>query len=298
MSSGHLYFKKTHSLNSWLNLIFSVVIVALVFVSVVINLLASPTEIVEEVGVKTFRMFTVLSNIFVGVAAAMTIPFAVDGIRQKNYHLPRWIVTLTYVSVNCISLTFLVALTILSSGAGFVTIMIEGKNLFLHTIVPIIAIITFLFINVYHTVRFKTAFLAVLPVAVYAIVYLILAIIIGEENGGWRDHYRFEELMPWYYVMALMLLLSFGIACLLRVIHNSMHRRDKLATERYYQDAEEYDLPTIEEAIQKLASENKVKDKGGEVVVPRRIIKIFDKKYQSGKPMAYLCGIYIDEYLR
>ena len=74
--------------------------------------------------------------------------------------------------------------------------------------------------------------------------------------------------------------------------------RDKLATERYYQNAEKYDLPTIEEAIQKLASENKVKDKGGEVVVPRRIIKIFDKKYQSGKPMAYLCGIYIDEYLR
>ena len=42
-----------------------------------------------------------------------------------------------------------------------------------------------------------------------------------------------------------------------------MHRRDKLATERYYQNAEEYDLPTIEEAIQKLASENKVNDKGG-----------------------------------
>ena len=39
--------------------------------------------------------------------------------------------------------------------------------------------------------------------------------------------------------------------------------RDKLATERYYQNAEKYDLPTIEEAIQKLARENKDKDKGG-----------------------------------
>ena len=81
--------QKTHSLNSWLNLIFSTATVALVFVSVVINLLATPTEIVEEVGIKTFRMFTVLSNMFVGVTAAMTIPFAVDGIREKNYHLPR-----------------------------------------------------------------------------------------------------------------------------------------------------------------------------------------------------------------
>ena len=50
--------QKTHSLNSWLNLIFSSATVALVFISVVINLLATPTEIVEEVGVKTFRMFT------------------------------------------------------------------------------------------------------------------------------------------------------------------------------------------------------------------------------------------------
>lgn len=289
---------KTHAINSWLNLIFSVGIVVLVCVSVVINLLAAPNEIVEEVGVKTFRMFTVLSNIFVGVAAAMTIPFAVDGIRQRNYHLPRWIVTLTFVSANCISLTFLVALTILSPRAGFVRIMVEGNNIFLHTLVPILSIVTFLFINVYHTVKFKTTLLAVLPVFIYAMVYLVSAIIIGEERGGWRDHYRFEELMPWYYVFLIILLLSFGIACLLRAVHNEMHRRDKLALERYYQSAAEYDLPTVEEAIQRLARENKENDVGGEVIVPRRIIKLLDKKYQSKQTLAYLCGIYLDEYLK
>lgn len=290
--------QKTHSVNSWLNLIFSIIMVVLVFVSIVINLLATPTEIVEEVGIKTFRMFTVLSNMLVGVASSMTIPFAVDGIRQENYHLPRWVINLTFVSVNCISLTFIIALTVLSPRAGFFQIMIEGKNLFLHTIVPIMAIITFLFVNSYHTVKFKTTFLALLPVVAYAAVYLVSAIIIGEENGGWRDHYRFEELMPWYYVMIMILLLSFGIACLLRVIHNYMHRRDKLATERYYQNAEKYDLPTVEDAIKKLAAENKAKDGGGEVIVPRRIIKLLNNKYQSEKSLAYLCGIYLDEYLK
>lgn len=290
--------QKTHSLNSWLNLILAVSTVVLVFISIVINLLAAPTEIVEEVGVKTFRMFTVLSNMLAGVAAAMTVPFAVDGIRQRNYHLPRWIVYLTFMSVNCITLTFLVALTILSPRAGFYLIMIEGKNLFLHTIVPIISIVLFLFVNSYHTIKFKMTFLAVSPVFVYAMVYLVSAIMIGEENGGWRDHYRFEELMPWYWVLPLMLLLSFGIACLLRVIHNMMHRRDKLATERYYQTASEYDLPTVEEAIRKIAEENKKRDLGGEIVVPRRIIKILEKKYQSGKTLSCLCGIYLDEYLK
>ena len=116
--------------------------------------------------------------------------------------------------------------------------------------------------------------------------------------GGWRDHYHFQDLMPWYFALILMLLLTFGIACLLRVVHNAMHRRDKLANERYYQTAKEYDFSTIEEAIQKLATENKAHDAGGEVVVPRRIIKFFGKKYQSNKPLSYLCGIYLEEYLK
>ena len=102
--------QKTHSVNSLMNLTFAVVIVILVFVSIVINLLAKPTDIVEEVGIKTFRMFTVLSNIFVGITMTLTIPFSVDGIRNKNYHLPRWVVNLNFSSVSCISLTFLISL--------------------------------------------------------------------------------------------------------------------------------------------------------------------------------------------
>ena len=298
MSTKISNFQKTHSINSWLNLILSTTIVVLVFISVVINLLATPDEFVKEVGVKTFRMFTVLSNMFVGISAAMTIPFAVDGIRQRNYHLPRWIVALTFSSVTCISLTFFVASTILSVKAGFAYIMLTGSNLFLHTITPIIAIVLFLFINAYHTIKFKTTFLAMAPMFAYAVVYFISAIVIGEENGGWRDHYRFEELMPWYFALILMLLLTFAIASFLRVIHNAMHRRDKRANELYYQTAPEYDLPTIEEAIQKIARENRDRDAGGEVIVPRRIVKFLEKKYQSNKPLSYLCGVYLEEYLK
>ena len=214
---------KTHSLNFRLNLILSSSAVVLVFISVVINLLAAPTEIVEEVGVKTFRMFTVLSNMFVGVTAAMSLPFAVDGIRQRNYHLPRWIVNLTFSSASCITLTFLVALTILSPRAGFAKMMLNGSNLLSHTVVPVISIVLFLFVNSYHTVKFKTTFFAVSPVLIYAAVYLVSAIIIGEENGGWRDHYRFEELMPWYWALLLMLLchselLAFCECCIILCI--------------------------------------------------------------------------------
>ena len=74
--------------------------------------------------------------------------------------------------------------------------------------------------------------------------------------------------------------------------------RNKAATELYYQNASEYDLPTIEEAIIALARENKQNDAGGEVIVPRRIIKFFEKKYESKKSLSYLCGVYLEEYLK
>ena len=61
--------------------------------------------------------------------------------------------------------------------------------------------------------------------------------------------------------------------------------------------APEYDLPTIEEAITKLAQENKQYDAGGELIVPHRIIIFLEKKYQSNKSMSELCQIYINEYL-
>ena len=297
MSNKVNNFKKTHAINSWINLILSIFIVICVFMAVVHNLLAMPDELVQERGIKTFRMFTVLSNMLVATSFAMTIPFAVDGIRQKNYHLPRWIVNFTFVSVSCVTLTFLISVTILSPNAGYKEIMASGTNLFLHTLVPVSSIIALIFVNSYHTIKFRATFYTLFPIFLYSTVYVISAIFIGEDNGGWRDHYHFQKLMPWYFAYAMILALGFIIANILRLAHNSMHRRDKKKTENYYQNAPEYNLPTIEEAIKQLAQENKKNDKGGEVIVPRRIIKFLNNKYNSEKSLNELCNIYINEYL-
>lgn len=298
MTARYNNIKKTHVINSYLNLFLSITVVICVFAGTVINLLSAPTELVEEVGIKTFRMFTVLSNIFVGICASMSIPFAVDGIRNRNYHLPRWVIGLTLSGVTCVALTFIITLCVLSPQVNFVRMMLHGSNLLLHTVVPIVSIVSFLFINTYHTIPFKTTLLAMIPIAVYATIYLISAIIIGEENGGWRDHYHFEELMPPYAVLILILILSFGLANALRALHNLMHRRDKAATEKYYLTSPEYDSPTIEDAIRKMASEDKKRDGGGEVTVPRRMIRILEKRYDSHHTLSYLCGVYLDEYLK
>lgn len=287
-----------NALKSWVSLILSIFIIVAVFISVVQNLLSQPTELVQEVGIKTFRMYTVLSNMFLSVAAALSIPFAVDGIRNKNYHLPRWIVNLTFVAVSVIFLTFIVSLCILSPFVGFYEIMLEEGNLFLHTLVPLTAIILFMFINNYHNVKFKMCFVSLIPVFIYAVVYLISAIAIGEENGGWRDHYHFEEFLPWPLVALLLHSVAFGMSVVIRLCHNHTHKMDKIYTEKYYQESDKYNLPTIEEVIIKMAKDNKKNDQKGDLIIPRRIIIMLDKKYNSGKSLSELCKLYTDEYLK
>ena len=89
----------------------------LVFLAVTDQLLRDPDVLIKEVGWKAYHMFTVLSNILMAVAAAMCIPFAVDGMRYRNYHLPRWYVNLMYMGTTGVAITFLIALTVLQDGA-------------------------------------------------------------------------------------------------------------------------------------------------------------------------------------
>ncbi len=285
-------------------LAFSIIMFSTVFIGVIKNVMAKPDEFVQEVGYKTFRMFTVQSNILVALCAFLAIPFEIDGLRHRNYHLPRWICELVFVGVTGVTLTFFVTLTILAPYAGFRLMLLERSNLYLHTICPSLAILFFIFINDDHTIDFKSSIYAMIPMLIYSVLYAILAIFIGEENGGWRDHYRFNQLyigsfhVPWYVVLVLAIGVVFGLLTVLRLVHNEVHKIRKAQIEKYYQQSEEFSFPTIQEAIIHLAENERLYDEGGEVTVPRRIIKMFEKKYQSHVPLNELCKLYLDTYLK
>ena len=64
----------------------------------------------------------------------------------------------------------------------------------------------------------------------------------------------------------------------------------------YYQTAEAYDLPDISSAVRALAAENRRRDPGGELIVPRRILGMMEEKFQSGLPIGELCRMYVENY--
>ena len=271
----------------------------IVFLGVCEQLVFNPESDFPEQGWKSYHLFTILSNMLMAVSAAMCIPYAVDGIRNHNYHLPRWYVDLMYMGVTSVTITFVVAITILSSALGFYKIMLWSNNFNLHTLGPLLAIAIFLIINSDHRISFRKTFLAIAPVAAYGLVYILMVFIIGEEAGGWRDHYEVStvtDYIPVPVAYLILLALSFGLATALRVVHNAIHRKTKAALEKYYQTEEAFSYPDIESAIRALAAYSRPLDKGGELTLPRRAMTILEKKYKSGLSMEEMCNIYLREY--
>ena len=104
------------------------VVVICVCVGVTMNLTTIADENFDHMGLRTFCMFTVNSNILCAAAMAMVIPYTLDGLRTHNYHMPRWIVDLVYMGVTAVALTFLVSLFILSPAKGFVLIFTGSRS--------------------------------------------------------------------------------------------------------------------------------------------------------------------------
>ncbi len=276
-------------------------ICCMVFFAVVFHLLTDPTELIKEVGWQSFHLFTILSNLVMAVVAGMCIPFAIDGLRYHNYHLPRWYVTLLFMATCGITITFVIAGTVLSAAVGFYRVMIFKHNIIIHTICPILSILLFIFLNSDHTVKLKSSFIAIIPLMTYAFLYAVMVFAIGEEAGGWRDHYQIYRVLEHVSIpVALILVFIIGVVVsnLLRLAHNAVHKRRKAAVERYYQQAEAFAYDDIQSAIEALARLDRQHDMGGELTVPRRILAMMDRKYQSGLSVRDMCKIYIDEYYR
>lgn len=287
--------KKINQMRCISGIIMGTVMSVLAILALVLNVSNYYNDDVPEAGIGTLRMFTTLSNLLVGAGGFLTIPFQIEGLRKKNYHLPRWIVDVMYFGTLGVSLTFTISITAISMAQGFNVAMFSKSNVFLHTINPIIAILLFTFINCDHNVKFYKSFLSLIPIIIYSIVYLLLAIIIGEDGGGWRDVYGFNAFVPWPVTYLIILGVTFGLSNLLRFLHNKKHEHTKKMINSYYMTSNDYDNDDISSAISRLAKEANYKE--GNIEVPLIIIKIFKERFKSDKSLEELSNIYINNVL-
>ena len=269
------------------------VVVICVCVGVTMNLTTLADENFDHMGLRTFCMFTVNSNILCAAAMAMVIPYTLDGLRTHNYHMPRWIVDLVYMGVTAVALTFLVSLFILSPAKGFVLIF-TGSRFFLHGVCPVLAIVAFCFFMSEKRLTIRDSLLALIPVLIYAVVYYVMVAVLGEEKGGWNDFYGFLSRLPHWIPLTAIMPLTFLIATGIRVLHNRSYDKRKADESAFFtQLFADADVRKIVAAMARSHSSAKILD----IVIPSRIITIMLEHSKSDATLEECCEIYLKEYL-
>lgn len=275
-------------------LISCAIVVVCVCIGVTMNLTTLYDEDFDNMGIRTFCMFTVNSNILAAVSSFAIIPYAIDGIRKKEYSLPDWVVVFMMTGTTAVALTFLVSLFVLSPVKGFVLIF-TGSRFFLHGVCPILNILAFCLFVTSHKVKLKETFFSLIPVAIYAIVYFIMVVAITEERGGWADFYGFATRIPFWIPAILILPLTFGIATLIRLWHNHSFVNRRKNEAQIFIDY--FEGKSAEVIITEMGRARAKLQPTGDIIVPAFVIKKIMIFTESELDIDEACRIYLDGYM-
>ena len=257
------------------------------------NLTTLYDEDFDNMGIRTFCMFTVNSNILAAIASAIVIPYAIDGFRKKEYSLPNWVVVFMLAGTTSVALTFLVSLFVLSPVKGFVLIF-TGSRFFLHGVCPILTILAFCLFITSHKINIKQSLIALIPVVLYAIVYFIMVVVITEAHGGWDDFYGFATRIPVWVSATVILPLTFGIITPLRLWHNySFVKRRKNEAEIFL---DYFEGKPVEEILFEMGKARATLQCFGEVVIPVLVIRQIVYFAESDLSTEEACRLYLDGY--
>ena len=274
-----------------LTLLFSAAVVVCVCVGVVMNLTTLYDENFDHMGIRTFCMFTVNSNIFMGIAMFLTLPYTVDGLRNQYFRLPDWLVRLLFVATTALSLTFLVSLFVLAPVKGFVLIF-TGSRFFLHGLCPILAIVVFCVVLKDLRLSFASTFLSLIPVFIYACIYYMLVAVMER----WEDFYGFLTRIPSWISMSAFLPVTFGIATGLRILHNRSVERYRRDARKLYLEA--YGAGNMRDVVLHIAAIRSKQDTTGNIVIPYNLLRTLLNSGENEAEFEEYCILYMKECLK
>lgn len=181
-------------------IILNLAIVLLTAACIALYLKKSPAHLV-------FRYFTVLSNCFSALVSLVTVLFRLFG------EVPMAVLLVKYSATVCVSVTFSTVMLFLGPIVYGYKALFHGPDLFMHMICPLMAIVSH-FAWDRPAAPFVSVLLGVLPVLLYALLYLTQVVI----RGAWDDFYAFNRDGRWPLSFALMIGLALILSILLQVL--------------------------------------------------------------------------------
>ena len=167
-------------------------------------------------GINSLKYFTVLSNLFEGLASVVWLISS-----RNNGKASARAELLKYIAAAAVGLTCVVVLTFLGPLYGYPE-MFAGPSLFMHLLTPVIAIAEIIFLSDFTYTRIENRLVMLSPI-VYGVVYLGNNLING--IGEWPDTNDWYFFLAWGYpVGVLIFVVICAVTWLLGLAMRKLHR--------------------------------------------------------------------------
>lgn len=167
-------------------------------------------------GINSLKYFTVLSNLFEGLASVVWLISS-----RNNGKASARAELLKYIAAAAVGLTCVVVLTFLGPLYGYPE-MFAGPSLFMHLLTPVIAIAEIIFLSDFTYTRRENRLVMLSPI-VYGVVYLGNNLING--IGEWPDTNDWYFFLAWGYpVGVLIFVVICAVTWLLGLAMRKLHR--------------------------------------------------------------------------
>ena len=184
-------------------------------------------KLLEVSSIEMFKFYTVDSNILVAIVSLIFVIYEIRLEKGKIKEIPTSIYNLKFLGVAGITLTFIVTLFFLAPMYGFYA-MYNNNNLFFHLIVPILSIVSFIFIEKYD-VKYKYSLLGIIPMAIYSIFYTtnVLTHLVDGKPTYEYDFYGFlfGNVKNAFITLPVILLVTYLISLLLIFLNKKLLKK-------------------------------------------------------------------------
>ena len=153
-----------------------------------------------------FIYFTNISNLLVGLMAIINAVFLLLSVIKNKNCVPYIFSLIKLVLISMTTLTFFTVLFVIGPIDGYPQ-NYSGRNFFTHLVVPVLSLVSYLFFEEKLKFQWKYSLIALIPFAIYAIVYVINVVALK----SWPDLYQINKQGLWYLFLLIFLIADFGI---------------------------------------------------------------------------------------
>ena len=179
-------------------------------------------------GFLLFQFYTEDSNLFAMVSGACLSVYIILDLYKGGVPVPMWVRLIKYMSTCCLTVTLLVVVFVLIPTMRQLSpaqLLFSGSMLFQHTLCPILAIVSFLFLEHEPPLLKKHAFYALIPTVIYAVVTTALTAL-RVMKGPYPFLFVYEQ--PAYMSVIWFVIIVGGaylLALGLRALNSKLSRR-------------------------------------------------------------------------